>query len=265
MKRTLLTVFTASALAFCFALSVCAASVFTISVDGINQAQSENKTIVYTRAYGEKVPSADGEYYVITVVPKFIGDDSSENDIQSNEISELISEEVSDIPDVTMDVSDYSNVSFEVSEIVSEIFSMESVAETAADSNYKYKVENIFTPSDSRENISIPQNGFAVLFRSGDLSGVGENSLNVTSDASAESRNANISDVEIGSPVAVYGIDFNTLSVSEGAYIEIELSEKGLLGDIPQTSDRSMTAIFTVVASLSVLSAAWFYRRRNVA
>lgn len=262
MRKTLL-VITALALTFCFSLSAFAASAFTVSIDGINEASSGNKTVIYTRDFGEFMPVAEGEYYVITVVPKITAGDLSENDILGGNQSAPSSGEVSETPNV----SDVSEILSEASDVIPEIVSVPSVAETLSASDYKYKVEKVYSPSDIRENISIPQNGFAIMLRDS-----GESSEDTVSDLSSEtsgvtpqSRNASVTDVEIGAPVAVYGIDFNTLTVSEGAYVQIELSDKGLLGDIPQTSDGSMTAIFTVVACLSVLSAAWFYRKKSMA
>ncbi len=281
MKKTVLAA-TVVAIALCFSLSVNAASVFTVSVDSINSSETDNKNIIYTRDFGETVPEAEGDYYVITVIPKITNSDTSVEE-SSEEISSTTSdtteipqsssdstEESSTLSDVLSDDSIISSdITSEISNVIPEIISSSDATETASVGSYKYKIENVYSPSDVKRNISIPENGFAVIFRSenntvtSEISEISDSvTTSETSDSSVETRNVSASDIEAGAPVAVYGVNFETLSVSEGAYIEIDLSGKGLLGDIPQTSDNNMTAIFTVVASLSVLSAAWFCRKK---
>lgn len=264
MKKTVIAV--AVAFALCFSLSVSAASMFTVSVDSINESAVDNETVIYTRAFGDTIPTVQEDCYVITVIPKIIGDISEET---TSEESSSESTETTEDTQTTSDVTDDdvpSEISAVVSESVSEIVSSSNVAETVASSDFRYKVEKVYSPFDSKENISIPENGFVVVFKSEEdfIAQVSSEDV-VTSDnenSSVATRNVTASDIEVGAPVAVYGVNFETLTVSEGAYLEIDLSGKGLLGDVPQTSDNSMTAIFIVVASLSVLSAAWICRKK---
>lgn len=271
MKKTLF-VLSALALVLCFSLSVSAQSVFTLSVDSVNTAPTETDTVIYTREYGEKVPVSQGEYYVITVIPKITDSIVSENDNGNGEVeSSFVSlDESYLIPELSEDVTESPQVSAEdtvslpeVSDVIPEIITSDSVAETASQSEYRYKVENIYSPASTRDNIIIPENGFAVLVRGNE--NVSVDAESDISETSAEARAFSLSDVEAGTPVAVYGVDFEGNTISENAYLEFDLSHKDLLGDVPQTSDSGAVVLFTVVASLSVLSAIWFFSRKRVA
>ncbi len=273
MKKTLF-VLSALALVLCFSISASAKSVFTLSVDSVNTAPTETDTVIYTRDFGEKVPVSQGEYYVITVIPKITDSVVSENDNGNGEVesSVVVSEDISVLPEASEEVSEAPQVSSEdtvslpeVSDVIPEVITSDSVAETASQSEYRYKVENIYSPASMRDNIIIPENGFAVLVRGSENEGASSGEESNISDSSAEARAFSLSDVEAGTPVAVYGVDFEGNTISENAYLEFDLSNKDLLGDVPQTSDSGAVVLFTVVASLSVLSAIWFFSRKRIA
>ncbi len=263
MKKTAFAVLSL-VLAFCFSVSVFAVTFFRVDVEGINQSPDNSSTIIYTRDFAEKVPVSTGDYFVITVTPRNQSTVPDVSEVASEDVSEVVSEDISavvseDVSEVVSQVvSDGETVSEVTSDIIPEIVSQNDNIESATFSDYKYKVEKVYLPTDDKSDIEIPENAFALLFHLGK-----DSSTPTVSDVtSPETRGTDVSEIETGDLVAVHGVDFEALTVTDGAYVEIDTSNKGLMGDIPQTSDNNMTAVFTVFACLSVISAAWFYRKR---
>lgn len=259
MKKTAFAVLSL-VLAFCFSVSVFAVTFFRVDVEGINQSPDNSGTIIYTRDFAEKVPVSTGDYFVITVTPRNQSTVPDVSEVVSEDVSEIVSEIVSeDVSEVVSEiVSDGETVSEVTSDIIPEIVSQNDNIESATFSDYKYKVEKVYLPTDDKSDIEIPENAFALLFHLGKDS----STSSVPDISSPETRGTDVSGIETGDLVAVHGVDFESLTVADGAYVEIDTSNKGLMGDIPQTSDNNMTALFTVFACLSVISAAWFYRKR---
>ncbi len=263
MKKT---VIVALALTLCFTLTAYAANIFTLGIDSINTAVEENETVIYTPSHGGTLSGEGKDYsfsnhYVVTVIPRILGSDVSE-DVEGgastdSSLDSSIDSSV-EIPPVTSEQASEEVTSEGTFPIVSE---GGSVAETAAyrESAYKYKVEKVYAPGTAVNNVSVPENGFILVFPSL----TDENSTSV-SEESALGRNVTASDIEAGAPVAVYGVDFTTNTLENNAYFEIDLSGKGLLGDVPQTSDSGIIITLTVIAVIAAAGAAFVYRKRTV-
>ncbi len=258
MKKT---VIVALALAMCLSLTAFAANIFTQSIDSINTSAIENKTVIYTPSYtgtisGEGKDSSFSNHYVVTVIPRILGTDVSE-DIEGGTSIESSLDSSIEIPPVTSEQASEETTSEGTFPIVSE---GGSVAETAAyrESAYKYKVEKVYAPGTAVNNVSVPENGFILVFP--DMS---EENGTSDSEESVLGRNVTASDIEAGAPVAVFGVDFSTNTLENSAYFEIDLSGKGLLGDVPQTSDSGIIITLSVVAVMAAAGAAFVYRKRT--
>ena len=257
MKKT---VITALALALCFSLTAFAANIFTQGIDAINTAVEENKTVIYTPSYtgtisGEGKDLSFSNHYVITVVPRILGTDVSE-DIEGGTSVESSLDSSVEIPPVTSEQASEETTSEGTLPTISE---GETTTETAAyrESEYKYKVEKVYKPGTAVNGVSVPENGFVLVFSA-------ESNGSLVSEESTLGREVTASDIESGAPLAIYGVDFETNTLGSNAYFEIDLSDKGLSGDIPQTSDSGIIVTLSVVAVTAAAATFLFCRKRKV-
>lgn len=280
MKKAILSV--ALTLLLCFSLTANASGSISFSIDSVNTAYDGN-TVIYTENYGGTIPAVDENYIIISVVPKFESEDSSQITDESvsedssvmpdisSDVSETPSGEVSLLPETSSDsiTPDTSSGNGSIipetpsgdGSIIPETPSgnegvIPEILPSQQTSEYKYKVENVYFSAESREGITVSEGGFILVIPKDN-----DNS----SAVSTSSRELSVYDIEKGTPVALHGVNLEENTLTEGAFVEFDLSEKELQGDIPQTSDNGMTAIFTVVAALSVLLSALLYRRRKIA
>ena len=231
-------IFIAAALVICFTLSASAATTLVLEPDSINMEADTGSVVIYTSAFGDTILSGEindehgfRDFYALTVVPKMTNNNAS-GDASEEKTS---SEGEADLSNDILNSSAQEDVisSEDASDVIPPVIPSESadfVAETATASDYRYKIQAVYNPGTADKDIAIPENGFVIVFPASKLGDVSDG------------------DIAADAPVALFGIDLEKPEISDGAYVEIDISEKGLLGDIPQTSDDGRIALFAVLA-----------------
>ena len=272
-------IFMAIMLLVCFGVSANAATNFKIDISAINTEADVSDTVIYTPDFGtsilkDELNSSHGfnDFYVVTVVPKTNNDNTS-TEITSEDVSfdengtisednismETPSEDVSieindtsaennDAPIVSNDSvnseGDVSNSSTDVSTRLQNVLEKYR----AWRNSVVYEVEKIYSPDYENKNVEIPENGFVIAFPK-------------TTEFSDGGKTLNGSNISVGDEVKLYGIDLEKTTLSNDAYVEIQLSDKGLMEDIPQTGDMSGVVFFCMIGAAAVLVALGAYRR----
>ncbi len=234
-------------LAVCFTLTASGQSVLTLHPTGIDQEANTGDVVIYTSRFGDTILAGEvnddhgfKNFYVLSIVPR-INEELSESEIESSSVSDVASEEISEIVSEPLE-------SYESSSVLPDFGSStengtSDGVTTASAADYKYKIEAVYAPGDSDKDVTIPENGFVIAFE--------------VSEEESETANINKGDL-----VAIYGINLEEGSVNDGAYVEIDLSQRDLMGDIPETADKSKIAFFAILGVTSTFAAFAFYNRR---
>lgn len=272
-------IFMAITLLVCFGVSANAATNFKIDITAINTEADTSDTVIYTPDFGDSILKDElnashgfNDYYVVTVVPKGESDNTS-SEITSADVSfdengttsdgnmslETPSEDASsESTNASSESNDTPIVSNDAVNSEDDIVSNSSDASSRLQSaleKYRawrnsvvYEVEKIYSPDYQNKDVEIPENGFVIAFPK-------------TTEFANGSETVNGSKISVGDEVKLYGIDLEKSTLSDGAYAEIQLSDKGLMEDIPQTGDVSGVVFFCMVGAVAVFVALGAYRR----
>ena len=273
-------IFMAIMLLVCFGVSANAATNFKIDISAINTEADVSDTVIYTSDFGTSILKDElnashgfNDFYVVTVVPKASNDNTSA-EITSEDVSfdengatsednisiETPSEDASiEINDTSAENNDAPIVSNEpvnsedgiVSNSSTDVSTrLQNVLEKyrAWRNSTVYEIEKIYSPDYENKNVEIPENGFVIAFPK-------------TTEFSDGGKTLNGSNISVGDEVKLYGIDLEKTTLSNDAYVEIQLSDKGLMEDIPQTGDMSGVVFFCMIGAAAVLVALGAYRR----